>query len=118
MSTPVGHDMSRFWRLVSIENGRVTGTAWVTRPTDKGEQHVKAVDLVVWSDDQHHTGITVSDLTAFVRDGVVDLPRHMIQGPEWVQAEVWDQVDAVKAAMLAASITVVWPAKDEGNDHE
>ena len=34
MSAVKGHDMTRYWRLVSVE-GPVSGTFWVTRPDKK-----------------------------------------------------------------------------------
>lgn len=102
-----GHDMSRYWRLVSIENGPVTGTVWVTKP-DRGEQHVKPVDLIIW-DEGHHSGMTITDLTAWIRDGVVEIPEHMIRGN--ARLEVLDRIEAVKVAVLAAASAVTWPAE-------
>ena len=109
---PKGHDMSRYWRLVSVENGRVTGTFWVDAPDKRGRRSVKAVDVTVWADDARTWGRAVTDLTAFLDgDGEVDIPPHMIR--EQVRDDVLAQIDAMKAACLAAVNAVEWEDEDD-----
>jgi hypothetical protein len=78
-----GHDMSRYWRLVSNEGGLITGTWWVSRPNGRGEQHVKPIDVVMWSEGRY-SGVTLhsedpGDPAAGVvvvdvrRDGIVEI---------------------------------------------
>ena len=54
MSAVKGHDMSHHWRLVSVEGGLVTGTFWVTRPSEKrrGQIYVYTVDVNIWDEDR------------------------------------------------------------------
>ena len=104
------HDMSRYWRLVNVSGGRVTGTFWVSAPTLNGSTWVKAVDVTVWDDDQHTWGRWVTDMTAAVHDGVVDLSEHMID--RRVRVDVLAQRAAVEAAILAAAEAVTWPEGD------
>lgn len=107
MNDVTGHDMSRFWRLVSVKNGLVTGTFWVSRPNDKrDEQIVKAVDVLVWHEKEHYSGRVINDMTAFIRGGEVDLPPHMIR--EQVRDDVLAKIDEVKVAILAAAAAVTW----------
>ena len=104
------HDMSRYWRLVNVSGGRVTGTFWVSAPTRNGSTWVKAVDVTVWDDDQHTWGRWVTDMTAAVQDGVVDLSEYMID--RRVRVDVLAQRAAVEAAILAAAEAVTWPEGD------
>lgn len=111
MAQPRGHDMSKFWRLVSVEGGLVTGTWWVSSPDRRGESWVKSVDVVVWHDELHRSGVVMNaGITASVAGGVVDLPRHMIHGQH--KYAVWSNLDAVKASILAAVEAVEWPCGD------
>ena len=111
-SEPKGHDMSRYWRLVSVENGRVEGTFRVDAPNKRGRRIVKAIDVIVWADDARTWGRVVTDLTAFInKDGQVDIPPSMIG--EQVRDDVLAQIDAMKAACLAAANAVEWESDDE-----
>ena len=111
MSEPKGHDMSRYWRLVSVENGRVTGTFWIDAPGKRGRQTVNAVDVTVWADDARTWGRVVKDMTAFIEGGEVSISPHMIA--EQVRDDVLSQIDAMKAAVLAAVNAVEWDAADD-----
>lgn len=107
----IGHDMSRYWRLVSNEGGLITGTWWVTRPDDKrgGEQHVKPIDVVMWSEGRHH-GLTLrsDDFTAFVKDGGVE-PINVRARSAHVEAEANARLDEIAAAVLAVAAAPEWP---------
>lgn len=105
MSTPKGHDMSQHWRLVSVDGGPVTGTFWVSKP-DHRRQIVKAIDVSVWFDD-HTWGRHFTDMTALIKAGEVDILDRTID--ERVRADVLTQLDALKAAVLAAATAVTWP---------
>jgi len=76
------------------------------------EQRIRPVDLIIW--DERRSGMMITDLTAYIRDGgVVEIPEYMIRGD--ARAEVLDQIEAVKVAMLAASNAITWP--EDGADH-
>lgn len=96
------YDMGRFWRLVSVDSGRVTGTFWVTHGPDGEVNHVRPVDVAVWADDQHTWGrVLYSDsLTAFVNGDEIRIPEHMIR--EQVRADVLDAMDAMTNAIRLA----------------
>ncbi|QDZ15794.1 hypothetical protein [Humibacter ginsenosidimutans] len=102
MPEPHAYDMSQFQRIIGVENGRVTGLFHVLS-TKRGDYHVKPVDVTVWDDNEHHSGRVLysSDLTAFVRDGDVDIPPHMIATEK--HADVLDAMGAMEAAILAAT---------------
>lgn len=104
-----GHDMSHYWRLVSNEGGLVTGTWWVTRKDRRGEQHVKPIDVVMWSEDRH-SGLTLhsEDFTAFVRDGEVQ-PIRVRGRHSRVEAEANARLDEINAAVLAVVAALGWP---------
>lgn len=103
-----GHDMSRYWRLVSNEGGLVTGTWWVTRPDAKGKQHVKPVDVTIW-DEARHGGVILKldDFTAFVRDGQVE-PISVRSRHDHITAEAKGRLAEIEAAVLAVLAAVEW----------
>lgn len=106
---PVGHDMSRYWRLVSVDAGPVTGTFWVSRPGWRGA-FVQAVRVTLWINTRRTRGCVVTDMIAWVKGDEVDLPEHMID-PR-VRADVLDRLDDVKAAVLAAARAFKWGDDD------
>lgn len=110
-----GHDMSRFWRLVSNEGGLITGTWWVTRPDRRGEQHVKPIDVVMWSEGRHH-GLTLhsEDFTAFIKGGEVE-PIQVRARHAHVAAEAIARADEIAAAVLAVAAAPEWP-EEESDD--
>lgn len=97
------YDMGQYWRLVSVDGGRVTGTFWVSLPaSSQREAHVTSVDVIVWVDDKHTWGRTLysDSLIAFVKDGEVRIPEHSIR--EHVRADVLDAMDAMVTAIRLA----------------
>ena len=108
-----GHDMSRYWRLVSNEGGDITGTWWVTRPDEKGEQHVKPIDVLMWAEGHHH-GFTLKadDFTAFVTNGEVE-PISIRARHEHVQHEAEDRHDEIAAVVAVVAASVEWPEADQ-----
>lgn len=104
-----GHDMSNHWRLVSNEGGLVTGTWWVTRPNEKGRQHVKPIDVVMWSEGRHH-GLTLKpdDFTAFITGGEVE-PIRVRSHHDHVEREASSRLDEIAATVLAVATSVEWP---------
>ena len=114
MSEPKGHDMSRHWRMVAVDGGRVTGTWWVTRPDRRGEVHVKPIDVTIWNGPERHWGRFCTDtrgLTAFVKGAELSIPEHMIRGP-W-RDDALAALDEVAASIRAAVAAVEWEADDE-----
>lgn len=103
-----GHDMSRYWRLVNNEGGLVTGTWWVTRPDDKGKQHVTPVDVTIW-DEARRGGVILKsdDFTAFVKDGQVE-PIRVRARHIHVTAEANERLPEIEAAVLAVLAAVEW----------
>lgn len=105
-----GRDMSRYWRLVSNDGGLITGTWWVTRPDDRrGEQHVKPIDVTMWSEGRH-SGLVLrsEDFTAFVRDGEVE-PIRVRARLAHVETEANSRLDEIAAAVLAVAAAPEWP---------
>ena len=83
MSAVKGHDMSHHWRLVSVDGGPVTGTFWVQRPRLTAATWVIAVDVTVWDEDRTWGLVLIpGDLSAMVKDGVVDLAVLRPRGNE------------------------------------
>lgn len=91
-------DMSAQWRLVYV-SGPVYGTFWVSAIS------VRAVDVTIWYADAEY-GRVVRELCAWVKDGQVDIPKHMID--PMVRDDVLDRLDDMKAAVLAAVEAVTW----------
>jgi hypothetical protein len=108
-----GHDMSRYWRLVSNDGGLITGTWWVTRPDRRGEQHVKPIDVTMWSEGRH-SGLVLhsEDFTAFVRGGEVE-PINVRARLAHVEAEANARLDEIAAAVLAVAAAPEWPEGDD-----
>lgn len=104
-----GHDMSRSWRLVSNDGGLITGTWWVTRPDRRGEQHVKPIDVTMWSEGRH-SGLVLhsEDFTAFVSGGKVE-PISVRARNAHVEAEAKERLDEIAAAVLAVAAAPKWP---------
>ena len=91
-------DMSAQWRLVYV-SGPVYGTFRVSAEF-KGRISVRAVDVTIWYADAEY-GRVVRELCAWVKDGQVDIPKHMID--PMVRDDVLDRLDDMKAAVLAAA---------------
>ena len=114
MSAIKGHDMSHFWRLVSVE-GPVSGTFWVTRHDEKrcGQIRVHAVDVTLWDEDRRFGRcLTTKDVTATVIDGVPEL--GIVRG-RWADLTE-DDAEHLKAAVLAAASAVEWPTDAEAGE--
>ena len=104
--TPKGFDMSRYWRLVSVE-GPASGTFWVTRPDEKrrGQIHVHVVEVTLWDEDRRFGRcFATKDVTATVTDGVPDL--GIVRG-RWADLTE-DDAERLKAAVLAAANAIDW----------
>lgn len=105
-----GHDMSRYWRLVSNDGGFITGTWWVTRPDEKrgGEQQVRPIDVTMWNEGRHF-GVVLEQgaFAAFVKGGEVE-PLH-VRGRDHIVAEVRERHDEIVAVVLAVAAAVEWP---------
>lgn len=119
MNETTGHDMSQYWRLVTNEGGLVNGTWWVTRPDDRGNQHVKPIDVVMWSEGRH-SGLTLcsDDFTAFVKGGQVE-PINVRSRHPHVEAEAKGRLDEIAVAVLAVVAAPAWsdePAREPESD--
>lgn len=101
MSKPTAHDMTRFWRIFTIQHGRVNGTFIVRAGKDR-VHNVTPEDVTLYGDDEHSWGRVLhsTDLTAFVsEDGSIDLPEHMIK--ESLRDDVLDARDDLLSAIRA-----------------
>lgn len=113
--TTAATDMSEHWRLINAEGQsdtyRVHGVWWVS------EANIKPVDVTIWSRRGNYGRVFYSgDLTAFIRDGVVDLPKHMVRSDKLADAEdAWDLLLAVIGAAAAASWKPI--AKETNDEH-
>ena len=117
MSAVKAFDMSRYWRLVSVEGGRVNGTFWVQWPK-YGMTWVSAVDVAIWDEELRRTwghALTRGELSATVKDGTVDI-RVLRPGvnEEFVRE---CEVD-IKDAILAAVAAVEWPDDAEAGESQ
>lgn len=112
-----GYDMSNHWRLVSNDGGLVTGTWWVTRPDSRGEQHVKPIDVTMWSEGRH-SGLTLKsdDFTAFVKGGTVE-PIQVRARHKHVEQEARARRDEIASVVLAAASAVDWEDEDDAKHH-
>ena len=114
MSAVKGHDMSHHWRLVSVDGGPVSGTFWVQRPRLTAATWVIAVDVTVWDEDRTWGLVLIpGDLSAMVKDGVVDLA---VLRPRGNEEFVREREADIKAAVLAAANAVEWPADAEAGE--
>ena len=101
MSEPTAHDMTRFWRIFTIQHGRINGTFIVKAGRDR-VHNVTPEDVTIYGDDAHSWGRVLygKDLIAFVReDGSIDLPEHMIK--ESLRYDVLDAKDDLISAIRA-----------------
>ena len=113
MSAAKGYDMTRYWRLASVE-GPASGTFWVTRPDERrGQIRVSAVDVTLW-DEERAFGrcFATNDVTATVIDGV---PRLGVVRGRWADLTE-DDAENLKAAVLAAANAIEWPADAEAGE--
>lgn len=94
------HDMSRFWRLFTYQHGRINGT-FVVHSGKDGVHHVKPYEVTVYADEAHTWGRSLysRDMTAFVKNGALSIPKHMIR--EAVLPEIEDAWDEMIAAIQA-----------------
>ena len=94
------HDMSQHWRLISAEadddTHRVSGTWWAT------SEYIKAVDVTIWDNAMRGWVFYSNSLTAFIEDGTVTIPKHMIHASEAHKAvaeDAWELLLAVVQAV-------------------
>lgn len=111
--TAQAYDMSRFWRILEVQHGRVSGS-FIVHADKSGPHNVKPHEVAVFHDDEHTSGRSLCsrDLTAFVVDGEIRLPKHMIRSEVRAVVEgAWDDVIAAIEACVTA-----FPSGQEGND--
>lgn len=114
------YDMSRYQRLIAVENGRVTGTfkaSWSLRHRPE-EVLIHPVDVTVWDEHRHSGRVLHSgdDLTAWVRSGEVEIPEHMIR--EAVKFDVLDAIDEMKLALRLVAEKAIEVMREGQDDHE
>lgn len=91
------YDMSRYQRVIGTD-GRISGT-WVALDgrRDRNELIVKPHNVVIYDETRTFGRVlTEPDLTAWVRDSVVDIPKHMIaERVLYDVEEVWNEMSAL-----------------------
>lgn len=109
------YDMSRFQRVIGTD-GRISGT-WVALSAREGRDEliVKPHNVVIY-DDNRTFGMVLgeSDLTAFIRNGNVDIPKHMIGERVLHDVEdVWDDMLALMGLVSEAFKSATASAQSE-----
>lgn len=99
------YDMSRFQRVIGTD-GRISGTWIALQSRSERDIHIKPSDVTIY-DETHSYGRVLGrdDLLAFVRDGEIDVPKHMISErirPE--VEEVWEELIELLALIAQAFI--------------
>jgi len=121
MSDIKAHSMARFWHVVGVDGARLTGTFIVmASPRRSGEFLVYPHDVTVWDEARNGGRILYrNDFTAWVRDGDVDVPKHMVNGDKLAELEeVWNifiEVIRAVATIAAQHIPVDEQAIEKGN---
>lgn len=86
------YDMSRHQRVFGTD-GRISGT-WVALSAKSGEVLIKPHEVTIYDETRTYGRVLSRDsLTAWVRNGVVDVPKHMIR--EETRAEIeeaWNEL--------------------------
>jgi hypothetical protein len=112
MSALRAFDLTRFQRLVAVEGGLVTGT-FAVMPATRAEREswVKAYDVVLWSDDEHSSGLVLysNDLTCAVRDGAAELSIFDTRKEAAIR-DAWPHLKVAVEGALAA-----FPAPEPAN---
>lgn len=103
------HDMSAYWRLFTYQHGRINGT-FVVHAGKDGPHNVNPYDVTVYADEARTWGRVLysKDFTAFVRDGEIEIPKHMIR--EDIRHDVedaWgDMLTAIRACVDAFPVSL------------
>ena len=109
------YSMDRFWRIVGVDGGRVTGMFVVVLSTIARDPRVRVypLDVKVWHDDEYTSGRILygQDFTAWVLDDDVELPRHMIASNK--RADVEDAWEPMLAALRAVALVASESSKEE-----
>ena len=91
------YDMSRYQKVIGSD-GRISGT-WVALDgqRDRNELIVKPHNVVIYDETRTFGRVlTEPDLTAWVRESVVEIPKHMIaERVLYDVEEVWDEMLAL-----------------------
>ena len=107
--------MDRFWRIVGVDGGRVTGEFVVVLPTGSRDSRVMVLPLNVrvHHDDEHTSAriLYSPDFTAWVLGDDVDLPKHMIDSNKL--ADVEDAWEPMLAALRAVALVASESSKEE-----
>ncbi len=86
------YDMSRHQRVIGTD-GRISGT-WVVLSAKSGEVLIKPHEVTIYDETRTYGRLLRPDsLTAWVRDGEVDVPKHMIREETRFEVEdAWDEL--------------------------
>jgi small nuclear ribonucleoprotein (snRNP)-like protein len=91
------HDMTRFWRIFTVDHGRVRGD-FIVYAAKVGVHEVKPLNVTLW-DDEHTWGRVVKydDFIAIVKGDGIEIPGHMIRAD--VRPDIEDAMDDLLAAL-------------------
>lgn len=95
-------DMSRYQRVIAVDEGRIRGTFHVSGSDQAKTTWVKAHDVVIW-DEGHRAGRVFysNDLAGSVTGGNAELSKHMVNPRLLPDVEdVWEEMLAVLAAVV------------------
>jgi len=109
------YSMDRFWRIVGVDGGRVTGTFVAVIPAGRLDDRtmVTPLDVTVWHDDEHTSGRILygKDFVAWVDGENVNMPKHMIASNKL--ADVEDAWEPMLAALRAVALVASESSKEE-----
>lgn len=99
---PTAYDLSRYQRLIGVEDGRVTGKFLVLGGLRRNASYVTTVEVTAWYDDEHRNGMVFysDDFTVKAEKGEVGFPRVPSDNH---RALVEELADEFKAAVLAVA---------------
>lgn len=86
------YDMSRHQRVIGTD-GRISGT-WVVLSAKSGEVLIKPHEVTIYDETRTYGRVLWPDsLTAWVRDGEVHVPKHMIRDETRFEVEdAWGEL--------------------------
>ena len=109
------YSMDRFWTIVGVEGGRVTGMFVAVIPMSRLDDRtmVYPLDVTVWHDDEHTSGRLLygKDFVAWVDGENVTLAKHMIASDK--RADVEGAWEPMLAALRAVALVASEPSKEE-----
>lgn len=107
--TARAYDMSEHQRIYTVESDNITGLFTALGNKPDRNIWISTLDATIWFNNRQWGRVYYSnDLKASVKDGEVDLPKHMISSDLLAEVEdVWDEMCEVIAAVAAKHLEAV-----------